>query len=104
MVVSDDTQVKSTMNWDYRKSNTDYFNNNTKNYILKYAWSETRISQNKFLGVLCMVFKYLLLRAFDGQSAVFNGWDSIHPVKTADWQSKARNNKSLKTRERLKMY
>jgi hypothetical protein len=37
MVVSDDTQVKSTMNWDYRKSNTDYFNNNTKNYILKYA-------------------------------------------------------------------
>ena len=31
----DDTKVKSTMNWDYRKSNTDYFNNNTKKNILK---------------------------------------------------------------------
>jgi hypothetical protein len=28
----------------------------------------------------------------------------IHPLKTADWQSKARNNKYLKTRERLKTY
>ena len=28
----------------------------------------------------------------------------IHPLKTADWQSKARNNKYLKTRECLKTY
>jgi hypothetical protein len=28
----------------------------------------------------------------------------IHSFKTADWQSKARNNKYLKTRERLKTY
>ena len=32
------------------------------------------------------------------------GWIVIHPLKIADWQSKARNNKYLKTRERLKTY
>ena len=28
--------------------------------------------------------------------------DYVHLLKTADWQSKARNNKYLKTREHLK--
>ena len=37
----------------------------------KYIGSETRIIHNKFVDVLW--FKYLLLRAFDCQSAVFDG-------------------------------
>ena len=34
---------------------------------------------------------YFLLRTFDCQTAVFNGWNKM--MKTAVWQSKARNKK-----------
>ena len=56
---------------------------------------------NKFLDVLWFlnIYYYELSTASLQSSTVV-----IHPLKTADWQSKARNNKYLKTRECLKTY
>ena len=61
-------------------------------FIFKHAGSATRVEHIKFLERSLAVNIYFLKRAFDYQSAVFDGLTImiVNPSKTADWQSKTR--------------